>query len=119
MDQIRALEWVRDNVRAFGGDASRVTFGGQSSGGTSAFALLAAPSARGLFHRVWSMSGSANLTMDLPTAEAQNQALVAQLGCGNGSDDPAATVRCLRAVPADRIVAAIPGSWDSSSIIWN
>ena len=51
LDQVAALEWVRDNVRAFGGDPGRVTVFGQSAGGGSVAALLAVPRARGLFHR--------------------------------------------------------------------
>lgn len=56
-DLILALEWVRDNIASFGGDPERVTIAGQSAGGSAVLALLAAPSARGLFARAWSMSG--------------------------------------------------------------
>ena len=51
LDQVAALEWVRDNIRAFGGDPARVTIFGQSAGGGSVAALLAMPRAAGLFHR--------------------------------------------------------------------
>lgn len=51
LDQLTALEWVRTNIAAFGGDPERVTIFGQSAGGDSALCLLAVPAARGLFHR--------------------------------------------------------------------
>jgi para-nitrobenzyl esterase len=51
LDQIAALEWVRENIAAFGGDAERVTVAGQSAGALCAINLLAAPAARGLFRR--------------------------------------------------------------------
>ncbi len=55
-DQIAALQWVRDEIRAFGGDPARVTLAGQSAGGGSVLALLTSPAAAGLFHRAVAMS---------------------------------------------------------------
>lgn len=57
MDQVAALQWVRKNIRAFGGDPSRVTIFGQSAGALSVEALLVSPAARGLFHRAIVQSG--------------------------------------------------------------
>ncbi|MEU2573759.1 carboxylesterase/lipase family protein [Streptomyces anulatus] len=51
LDQIAALEWVRDNISAFGGSPDRVTLAGQSSGATSVACLTVADRARGLFRR--------------------------------------------------------------------
>jgi len=58
MDHVAALEWVRDNARTFGGDPNNVTIFGQSAGGSSCTALMVAPSAKGLFHRAISQSGT-------------------------------------------------------------
>jgi para-nitrobenzyl esterase len=57
LDWIAALEWVRDNVAAFGGDPSQVTVMGQSAGGMAVTALLASPAASGLFSRAIIASG--------------------------------------------------------------
>ncbi|MFC4033278.1 carboxylesterase/lipase family protein [Streptomyces polygonati] len=56
LDQVAALEWVRDNAVAFGGDPDRVTVFGQSAGGGSVAALLAVPRAAGLFRRAVAQS---------------------------------------------------------------
>ncbi|MGI5163067.1 carboxylesterase/lipase family protein [Spirillospora sp. CA-253888] len=55
-DQVAALEWVRDNIAAFGGDPAQVTLAGNSAGGTSVLALMAAPAAQGLFARAAALS---------------------------------------------------------------
>lgn len=58
LDIVAALEWVRDNVAAFGGDPGRVTIFGQSGGGGKVATLMAMPAAKGLFHRAIVQSGS-------------------------------------------------------------
>ena len=56
LDQVAALQWVRENIRAFGGDPDRVTIFGESAGGGSVAALLAMPRAAGLFRRAVAQS---------------------------------------------------------------
>jgi len=56
LDQVAALTWVRDNIRAFGGDPERVAIFGQSAGAGSVAALLAMPGAAGLFRRAVAQS---------------------------------------------------------------
>jgi para-nitrobenzyl esterase len=68
LDQILALEWVRDNIGAFGGDPCNVTIFGESAGGWNVFALLGSPAAAGLFHRAIVQSGG-DVTVTHATGE--------------------------------------------------
>ena len=58
LDLVRALEWVRDNAAAFGGDPQRVTVFGESAGGENVYSLMLSPRAAGLFQRAISESGA-------------------------------------------------------------
>ena len=58
LDQITALQWVRDNIMFFGGDPNNVTIFGESAGGVAVSTLMAMPPAKGLFNRVISQSGA-------------------------------------------------------------
>ena len=58
LDQIAAVEWVRDNAKAFGGDPAQITVFGESAGSMSATTMMTAPRARGLFQRVIAQSGA-------------------------------------------------------------
>ncbi|MGA1812923.1 carboxylesterase/lipase family protein [Frondihabitans sp. 4ASC-45] len=59
-DQVKALEWVRDNIREFGGDPDRVTISGESSGGNAVTTLMTVPSAKGLFAGAIAQSSPTN-----------------------------------------------------------
>jgi para-nitrobenzyl esterase len=63
-DHVAVLEWVKENIAAFGGDPNRVTISGLSSGGMQSADLLGAPSADGLFQQAMCFSGSAELVRD-------------------------------------------------------
>jgi para-nitrobenzyl esterase len=69
-DQILALTWVRDNIADYGGDPNNVTIFGVSAGGASVNALLAAPSADGLYHRAIAHSGLGVTNSPPPLASA-------------------------------------------------
>ncbi|MEE9911580.1 MAG: carboxylesterase family protein [Deltaproteobacteria bacterium] len=69
LDTIRGLEWVRDNIAAFGGDPGRVTLFGESAGAINVFSLVLSPMARGLFHRAISQSGA---LQEMPLTTALN-----------------------------------------------
>jgi len=65
LDQVAALEWVRENIAAFGGDPGNVTIFGESAGGMSVGTLLGMPAARGLFHKAIPQSGACNTANSL------------------------------------------------------
>jgi para-nitrobenzyl esterase len=80
LDQVAALEWVRDNVAAFGGDPANVTIFGESAGAMSVTTLLGMPRARGLFTRVIAQSGAAQVGADPQDARLVTGELSAALG---------------------------------------
>ena len=98
MDQIAALEWIRRNVAAFGGDPKCVTIAGQSSGSISVSILMASPLAKGLFQRAIGESGGLFEPLQLApkfllaNAERDGQTYAASLG--------AASLKELRRLPA-------------------
>lgn len=102
-DQQAALQWVRRNIRAFGGDPERVTMFGESAGGLSTFTNLVSPTARGLFHRAIVESGAYMLT--LPTL-AQTEAAGTTFANAVGCNQSAAVLACLRALPIAAILTS-------------
>ncbi|WP_370965547.1 carboxylesterase/lipase family protein [Amycolatopsis sp. cg9] len=98
-DQVAALEWVRDNVGAFGGDPGRVTLAGQSNGGRTVGTLLAVPATRGLVHQAIVQSGTGVGSVVHTPAEgaAIASAVLSELGAAPGD---------LAALPVQRILEA-------------
>jgi len=111
MDMQAALQWVRANIAAFGGDANNVTLGGQSAGAGAAAAHVISPGSAGLFHRAIFQSGGYSPIAPLATARERGIKFADAAGC-KGSD--AQIALCLRALPAAKI-AALSGTESATS----
>jgi len=101
MDMVAALQWVKDNIRKFGGDPDNVTIFGESAGSIAVCMLMASPMAKGLFHKAIGESGGA-LSRGIPghdslaEREKMDEEWVATLGV--------TTLAQLRALPAKTIL---------------
>jgi para-nitrobenzyl esterase len=109
LDQIQALEWVRRNIRAFGGDPANVTIAGESAGALSVMYLMAAPPARGLFAKAIAESAYMISTPELkqsrfgsPSAEESGSKLAAALHASN--------IAAMRAMDAAALAEAAPAA---------
>jgi para-nitrobenzyl esterase len=99
LDQIAALEWVRENIGAFGGDPANVTIFGESAGAISVATLLAMPRAGGLFRRAIAQSGAGHHAMSLESARRIADRLAETLGAAPARE-------ALAALPAERLLEA-------------
>lgn len=100
LDQIAAMEWVRRNIAAFGGDPANVTVIGESAGGASVHMLLTSPRSKGLFKRAVVMSGGDGRVAEgaTPAAAAEiAQAFAASKGIAPGDPEALAKLRALSA----------------------
>ena len=104
LDQIAALQWVHQNIDAFGGDSSRVTLFGSSAGSFDTVAVMASPRSRGLISAaavqgepVWPLTGRFNTLVD---SEALGLDVLRPAGCDAAAD----VLACLRATPASQLV---------------
>lgn len=79
LDVVLALEWVRDNASAFGGDPANVTIFGESGGGSKVSTMLAMPSAEGLFHRAVIQSGPSLRSVEAADASELAEQVMSEL----------------------------------------
>jgi para-nitrobenzyl esterase len=121
MDQIAALQWVKRNIAAFGGDPDNVTIFGFSAGGVSVHSMLASPLARGLFHKAIAQSGGSRdsvltarpLRQDAVdpnypvSAETIGKTFARSMGI-EGTD--AAALASLRALSAEQVLRGAPAA---------
>ncbi|MCE9521941.1 MAG: carboxylesterase family protein [Alphaproteobacteria bacterium] len=100
LDQIAALQWVRDNIASFGGDAGNVTIFGESAGGMSVVSLLASPAARGLLHKAICQSGGGHIAHTAELGDRVASVFLKHLGIDAGD------VRALESTPVEALLKA-------------
>lgn len=101
LDMVAALEWVRDNIAAFGGDPGNVTVFGESGGGGKVSLLLTMPAAKGLFHRAIIQSGACIRLRSAERAATLTDHVLRILGLGKGD------IGKLQSVPVAQLLAAV------------
>jgi para-nitrobenzyl esterase len=110
LDLVLALKWVRDNIAEFGGDPSRVLIFGQSGGGAKCATLMATPAAKGLFHRVMTMSGQQIKGASIEIATSRAKAVLQKMGFTPGNN-LAALLNALTMEQIQSGAAAVSADW--------
>jgi para-nitrobenzyl esterase len=108
LDQVAALDWVRESIAAFGGDPDNVTIFGESAGANSVGTLLALPAARGLFHRAIAQSGAGAWVSTRERAALVATRMLDSLDVRPGD------LETLQALPVGEILAAKPDLSDEA-----
>ena len=107
LDQILGLEWVQDNIKEFGGNPDSVTVSGQSSGGTSVYALAASPLAQGLFKNGIPMSGSPYFPRNYSVTADDNRVFIQNSKCKDSVGEENIQ-DCLYELTSKEVVDSIP-----------
>ncbi len=115
MDQVAALNWVRDNIKEFGGDPKNVTIFGESAGAISVNYLMLAPQARGLFNKALSESGFGRLAARPIASVEKNGLSFAEKAGVQGSD--AAAAKALRALSWTDLTSNVAGIGSAEQIL--
>jgi para-nitrobenzyl esterase len=102
LDQIKALEWINDNIENFGGNKNNITIAGESAGSSSVNALCASPLAKGLFRRA--IGESSSLTVPVPAHTFRSRENALEVSQKIMKEYGASSIEEMRAIPAEKLL---------------